>query len=76
MKKYDVILVLGIGFIKFEYIKRVKKAAKLYFQGVAPKIIFTGRWWGGLKYTPKITEAKLMTSEAMKLGVPKKDILI
>ncbi len=75
-QKYDAILVLGVGTKKKLFKKRVDKAVKLYKEGIAPKIIFSGRYWGGLKRKPKNTEARLMSKYAMRLGIDKKDIFL
>ncbi|HEX9503983.1 MAG TPA: YdcF family protein [Patescibacteria group bacterium] len=76
MKKYDAILVLGITGAAELFKKRVDLAIKLYNNNIAPKIIFTGRSWGGLKKLPKISEARRMRNYALKKGVPKKDLLL
>jgi len=74
--KYDAILVLGINEKKSSYGKRVRKAVFLYKRKIAPKIIFSGRWWGGLKVKPKITEAKLMSEYAILLGAERRNIFL
>ena len=73
-RSFDAILVLGVSIKKSLFRKRVEKAASLYHQGVAPKIIFSGRFWGGFKKYPNAVEAKLMKKYALELGVPSKDI--
>jgi len=75
-QKYDAILVLGVSTKKKLFKKRVDKAVELYKKGVAAKIIFTGRCWGGLKKKPEITEAELMSKYAIKSGVSPSHILI
>ncbi len=74
MKTYDAILVLGASLKPEIFKSRVEKAYELYKQGVAPRVIFSGRHWGGLKIKPKTTEAKLMADYAIKLGLPRRAI--
>lgn len=74
MKTYDAILVLGASLKPEIFKRRVEKAYKLYKQGVAPRVIFSGRHWGGLKIKPKTTEAKLMADYALELGLPRRAI--
>ena len=74
-KVFDAILVLGID-QRFEHYKyRVRKAASLYCQGLAERVIFSGRCWGRLKPKPKQTEAGLMKRYAIQLGVPSSAII-
>ena len=74
--KYDAILVLGIGTEIKLFKSRVEKAVSYYKKDYAKKIIFSGRWWGGLKKEPKKTEAQAMADYAIEIGLPKKDIFI
>lgn len=76
MKKYDAILVLGISTKKKLFKERVEKAVKLYRKGNAPKVIFSGRWWGGLKIKPRATEARLMSEYARFKGIPRRFLLL
>lgn len=75
-KKYDAILVLGIDTNQKLFRYRVDKAISLYKRGIASKIIFSGRWWGGLKIRPENSEARLMAEYAKSQGIPAKDILL
>ncbi len=75
-QKYDVILVLGVGTKKKLFKKRVDKTISLYRKLVAPKIIFSGKWWGGAKIKPKKTEARSMMQYALLNGIPRKVILL
>ena len=50
----------------------VEKVVELYVKGLVPKIIFSG----GVNVYSGVIEAEEMAKEAIKLGVPKKDILI
>lgn len=75
-QKYDAILVLGMSTKKKMFSKRVEKAVWLYKSGIAPKIIFSGRWWGGRKTKLKKTEAESMKEYALQIGASQKDILI
>jgi uncharacterized SAM-binding protein YcdF (DUF218 family) len=72
----DVIICLGNTFLTPKTINsmdlRVEKAVKLYKQGKAKKIIFTG----GFKTRKDLSEAKYMAKLAIRAGVPKKDIIL
>ncbi len=50
----------------------VEKAVELYKNGSIPKIIFSG----GVNKKTGIIESEAMTEEAIKLGVPRNDVLI
>ena len=50
----------------------VEKAVELYQAGLVPKIIFSG----GINKKTGITEGPAMAEEAVKLGVPRENILI
>ena len=49
----------------------VEKAVEIYKKGLVPKIIFSG----GLNKKYGIVEGEAMAKEAVKLGVPEKDVL-
>lgn len=52
---------------------RLPKAIQLYKKGRANKILFSGgAIWGGTS----LTEAELLTNEAIKQGIPEEDILV
>lgn len=78
---YDVIVVLagGIrdnGTLPQSVKQRVQKASDLYFQGIAPRILMSGRWSVYReKHRPIMTEAEAMARYAMHLGVPRSAIL-
>ena len=74
--RYNAILVLGIDTKKRLFKSRVDKAVKLYKLGVASRIIFSGKYWGGLKKTPENTEARLMLEYAQSKGVSPHKVLI
>lgn len=76
MKKVDAILVLGAGIQEKKFRKRVKKAVFLYKKGIATKVIFSGKRWGGSKTRARTTEARAMARIAVRLGIPRRDILI
>lgn len=76
MTTYDVILVLGTSTDKSLFKARVEKAVELYTQKVSTKIIFSGKYWGGLEVKPTHTEARLMSEYAISLGVSPKDIYL
>ncbi len=50
----------------------VEKAVELYKKGNVPKIVFSG----GYNEKSGVVEGQIMAEEAIKLGVPSKDILI
>jgi uncharacterized SAM-binding protein YcdF (DUF218 family) len=74
--KYDAILVLGVSTKKALYKARVEHAVQLYKSGAAAKLIFSGKYWGGLRIRPKTTEASLMAQYARLKGIPAEDILM
>ena len=76
MKAYDAIVVLGVSTHKRDFAKRVETAVTCYEEGASSCIIFSGRYWGGLKKKPSITEARAMANYARELGVPQKDIYL
>jgi hypothetical protein len=76
IRKFDAVIVLGISTARPVFRRRVNKAAELYHAGKAKKVIFSGRWWGGLSHRPKTTEAKAMASYARIRGIPSQDILL
>jgi len=71
LKKVDVILGLGNSDIK-----TAEHAAKLFLEGYAPLILFTGQYGLLTKDSFEKTEAEIFTDVALKLGVPKDKILI
>lgn len=79
--KYNIILVLGTGIRADGSLPEsakalVEKAVSLCNKGVAPKIIFSGRWSYTLTYTPPTTEAEAMAQYAQSLGIPSEAIHI
>ena len=71
-----VIICLGCSFTKPSNVRamefRIQKAVELYLAGKAEKIIFSGG-----NYSRKdLSEAKYMSDLAVKLGVPKRDIIL
>ena len=70
IEKSDLIFVFGgMG------LNRVRAAVKLYNEGYAPKIMFTGKkasYMGDME----ISEAEMYRDEAIKMGIPKEDIII
>src|SRR5579859_2012727 len=74
-KKSDAIVVLGRGVTKKGYpcsAERVKHAAALYNQGIAPVIILAG---GKLPEDYDV-EAKVMKEIGQSEGIPEKDIVV
>lgn len=65
--------IIGLGSYD---LKVVDKCVELYFQGIAPKLLFSGKsgnWTHGLW---KKTEAETFADRAIAMGVPKANILI
>lgn len=54
---------------------RVEHASRLYLQGLAPKLVISGKGPNWAKRHDQ-TEAERMAKQAIKLGVSKKDILL
>lgn len=52
---------------------RVERGVTLWRNGIAPRIIMSGRWGFGERGSPPITEAQAMKRLAVRLGVPAKD---
>lgn len=73
-EKYSI-LVLGTSTEKKLFKDRVEKAVKLFSKGNVNKVIFSGKWWGGLNVEPENTESSLMAEYAVSLGIPKKSII-
>lgn len=71
LQKSDVILVLGSNDIRV-----AQRGAELFLQGYAPLIIFSGGFGVLTNHLYDKPEAEIFADEAMKLGVPKKKILI
>jgi len=67
--KGDIAFVFGTWNARKEC---VEKAVELYKKNLAPKIIFSG----GVNIHSGIIEGEALTEEAIKLGVPRKNILI
>lgn len=83
MRKYNLIVVLGYGFVGkwqlSEHVKlRLREALELYRKGAAKKIAVCGKWslaWDQQHITPPTTEAEEMKKALVNLGVPAKDVL-
>ncbi|MFC1656476.1 YdcF family protein [Patescibacteria group bacterium] len=71
----DVIICLGDVFQSAKGIQNMKsrteKSVQLYKQNKAKKIIFTG----GFKTRKDMSEAEFMSKIAIKMGLPRKDII-
>ena len=72
----DLIVVLGGGVDEGRYLTlvsshRLIKGVQLYFEGRAPKILFSG----GSPHGGEVSEAAVMAQEARRLKVPAEDIL-
>ena len=66
--KGDIAFVFGTGNARKD---SVEKAVEIYKKGLVPKIIFSG----GLNKKYGILEGETMAKEAIKLGVPEKNVL-
>lgn len=83
MRRYDLIVVLGYGFIGdwklSEHVyNRLKIAAQLYQKGTAKKIAVCGKWslaWDQQNIIPPTTEAEAMKRVLIDLGIPEEDVL-
>lgn len=78
---FDAILVLGRGISPTGELPKsayacVEKAAELFSDGVAPRIIMSGKWARSFDYVPPCTESHAMKDLAVTLGVPAGAILI
>jgi uncharacterized SAM-binding protein YcdF (DUF218 family) len=77
--QYDVIIVLGKSLKNGELIEAsremVKHAVKLFKDGVAMKIIFSGKWYFKLDAQPK-TESQAMADYAKTVGLPDEAIVL
>lgn len=71
IKKSDAIFVLGSNDVRV-----AQYGAKLFLQGYAPLIIFSGNVGELTKDVWNKPEAKVFAEEAIKLGVPQEHILI
>jgi len=84
LKKYDLIVTLGYGFVgNWKLSEHVKKrnelVAKLYKNGVSKKIAACGKWamkWDKEGITPPTTEATEIKNYLIQLGVKPKDIWV
>ena len=84
MKKYDLVVVLGLRFgrhwgLRADLKNRLDKVARLQKEGRLEKILVSGRWtiwFDWLSIKPPITEAQRMKKYLIKLGVPASDIIM
>lgn len=65
--------IVGLGCYNTDI---AKQAAKLYFDGLAPKILFSGGLGRNTKSMWVMSEARHFADIALCLGVPEKDILL
>jgi uncharacterized SAM-binding protein YcdF (DUF218 family) len=77
IRKADAIVVLAGGIDQGRYLslvsnQRLVRAAQLYFEGKAKKILFSG----GIPEEIGVAEAKVMAQEARRLNIPAEDILL
>jgi uncharacterized SAM-binding protein YcdF (DUF218 family) len=76
MKRFDAIFALGISTNPKLFRPRVRKAVMLRERGFGKAVIFSGRFWGGLRRKPFRTEASRMARYAIDLGLPRTDIFL
>jgi uncharacterized SAM-binding protein YcdF (DUF218 family) len=77
IKEADLIVVLGGGVNKGRYLTlvtahRVVRGAQFYFDGKAPKILFSG----GSPGRAGVSEASVMAQEARRLRIPEGDMIL
>ena len=77
----DAIVVLGTtlddnGSLPAHGRQRVERAARVYAQGVAPRVIFSGQCGLGVDVPPACSEASAMAEFAVALGVPREAVLL
>jgi uncharacterized SAM-binding protein YcdF (DUF218 family) len=79
LQKADAIIVLGRvdqhGHLTIDGHERIRYAAELYAQGLAPIVVAPARWWYKLTYTPPETEAGIIKARLVEHGVPENAIL-
>lgn len=76
----DVIIVLGRGIeddgsLPLDPKSRVRKAAELYSDHVAPIIVMSGAWTYHFDINPTRSESKAMKEYAVELGIPEQAII-
>jgi len=76
----EVIIVLGRGIeddgsLPPDPKARVRKAAELYRDGIAPLIIMSGAWTYHFAINPNRSEATAMKEYAVELGIPEQAII-
>lgn len=77
--RFDCIVVLGHSADEGDPVTeaRVRLAADLYREGVAPCLVLSGKWSFRLRQAPPSrTEGSIMRELALGLGVPAADVLI
>lgn len=79
--RYDAIIVLGGGVDEQGNIPpnvglRVSAATKLLKDGLAPRIIMSGKWGYSITYAPPCTEAAAMKASAVEQGANPDAILV
>jgi uncharacterized SAM-binding protein YcdF (DUF218 family) len=77
----DAIVVLGRGVdpdgaLPVLAQQRVQRAAELYAWGVAPRLIFSGRYSLMTEIEPPRTEAAAMAEHAIALGIPRRAVIL
>lgn len=70
----DAIIVLGrvdeFGSLTIDAHERIRKAAHLYKEGVAPLLIAPAKWSYRLQHIPPCTEATIIKARLMEWGIP------
>lgn len=79
LQKADAMVVLGRvdkhGHLTIDGHERIRYAAELFKQGLAPLLVAPAKWWYKLTYTPSETEAGIIKSRLIEHGVPEEAIL-
>jgi uncharacterized SAM-binding protein YcdF (DUF218 family) len=77
IRKADVIVVLGGGvdrgrYLTLESSHRLVRGGQLYYEGMAPKIVFSG----GVSPKAGVAEGAVLAQEARRLKIPSEDIVM
>lgn len=79
-EKFDAIVALGGGIsctgeLTLSSQTRARMAVDMFRQGLAPRIITSGKWWHRLTAQPPITEAEAMQNMVIELGVAPSQVI-
>lgn len=79
--QYDALVLLGRGVspegkLPDSVKVTIEEAVKLFNDGRAKHVIFSGKWSRSFDFTPPLTEARAMQEYAITLGLPESVILL